>query len=139
MDIRRITPDYAVSPQISPQDMEAIREAGFTTILNNRPDGEIGAESRGAAMAEAARAAGLDYVENPVTHQGLNPAMVARQLETVESAPGPVLAYCASGTRSTIVWALGQSGRRPVDETISLAREAGYDIAGLRPRLETGF
>lgn len=135
MTIRPITSDYAVSPQILPEDLPAIRDAGYVTILNNRPDAEIPEELSSSRMRQAAEALGLGFVDNPVTHQGLNDEMVARQRATIEAAEGPVLAYCASGTRSTIVWALGEAGTRPADEIVRLAAEAGYDLAGLRGRL----
>ncbi|GGL65074.1 TIGR01244 family sulfur transferase [Wenxinia marina] len=135
MDIRPITDGYAVSPQIDPADMAAIRDAGYVLVLCNRPDAENPPDLQADAMRRAAEAAGLAFVENPVTHQGLNEDMVRLQRETIDGAGGPVLAYCASGTRSTIVWALGQAGERPADEIVGAAANAGYDIAGLRPRL----
>ncbi|MBT6544024.1 MAG: TIGR01244 family phosphatase, partial [Rhodobacteraceae bacterium] len=54
----------------------------------------------------------------------------------INSADGPVLAYCASGTRSTVIWALGQIGTLPVDEILNQAAQAGYDLSGLRPTLQ---
>jgi uncharacterized protein (TIGR01244 family) len=136
MDIRHITPAYAVSPQIAPDDMPAIRAAGFTAIINNRPDVEIPHELSADVMAIAAEAAGLRYTVNPVTHQTLNMDMVASQMQAAEDAGGPVLAYCASGTRSSIVWALGQAGHMPVADIIEAAGKAGYDLSGLAPRLD---
>lgn len=137
MDIRPITPAYAVSPQIAPEDMPAIAAAGFTTILCNRPDAEVPHELSAAVMRIAAEAAGLRFVENPVMHQTLNDAMVKSQATAMAESQGPVLAYCASGTRSTIVWSLGQAGKLPADDIIAAAARAGYDMAGLRPRLDS--
>ena len=136
MDIRRITPDYAVAPQIEPEDMPAIAAAGFRAVICNRPDAEVPSELSAAVMAIAAEAAGLGFVVNPVTHQTLNMEMVAAQMAALEAAGGPVLAYCASGTRSSIVWSLGSAARMPAGEIIAAAARAGYDLAGLRPRLE---
>lgn len=135
MNIRPITSDYAVSPQITPEDLPAIRDAGYVTILCNRPDAEIPAELSSSQMRRAAEALGLGFVDNPVTHQELNDEMVSRQREALDASAGPVLAYCASGTRSTIVWALGEAGARPADEIVRLAGSAGYDLSGLRGRL----
>ena len=135
MDIRSITPAYAVSPQIAPDDIPAIKEAGFTTILCNRPDAEVPHELSAAAIRIAAEAAGLAFVDNPVTHQGLSMDMVALQAQVLAESSGPVLAYCASGTRSSIVWSLGQAGKMPVDAIIAATGRAGYELSGLRPRL----
>ena len=135
MEIRPLTDTYAVSPQIAVEDLPAIAAAGYVAVLCNRPDAEVGPEVQADAIEAAARAAGLAFIRNPVTHQGLNAEMVARQRAVIDGAGGPVLAYCASGTRSTIVWALGQAGDRPAAEIIERAAKAGYDIAGLAPRL----
>ena len=136
MDIRQITPDYAVSPQIEPTDLQAIAAAGFRVVICNRPDAEVPQELSAEVMGIAAEAAGLGFVVNPVTHQTLNMDMVAAQMAALDAAGGPVLAYCASGTRSTIVWSLGSAGRISTDEIIAAAARAGYDLFGLRERLE---
>lgn len=136
LDIRQITPAYAVSPQIDPDDMAAIAAAGFTTIICNRPDVEIPPSHHASFMAQAAQEAGLDFVVIPVTHQGLNAQMVADQKAAMDNSAGPVLAYCASGTRSSIVWSLASAGEMPADDIIAATAAAGYDLAGLRPQLE---
>ena len=136
MDIRPITPDYAVSPQIDPTDVDAIKAAGFVAVINNRPDAEIPPSHHCDAMRAAVEAAGLRYHANPVTHQGLNMEMVTDQRDVLDAAGGPVLAYCASGTRSTIVWALGQAERMEPDAILSAAAEQGYDLGGMRRQLE---
>lgn len=136
MDIRQITPDYAVSPQIDPADMPAIAAAGFKAIICNRPDAEVPHELSSEVMRIAAEAAGLGFTVNPVTHQTLNMDMVAEQKAAMDAAGGPVLAYCASGTRSSIVWSLGQAGEMAADDIIAATAKAGYDLAGLRPRLD---
>lgn len=134
MDIRNVTPAYAVSPQIDPADAAAIKAAGFVTVICNRPDAEVPPSHQAAAMRTAIEAEGLTFVDNPVTHQGLNMTMVADQ--STAAAEGKTLAYCASGTRSTIVWALGQAGAQDTDAIIATAADAGYDLSGLRGQLD---
>ncbi|MBQ2260125.1 MAG: TIGR01244 family phosphatase [Loktanella sp.] len=136
MDIRHITPDYAVSPQISAEDIPAIAEAGFTTIICNRPDAEVPPSHQAAAIEAAAKAAGISFTVNPVTHQTLNMDMVTAQMAAAENSSGPVLAYCASGTRSSIVWSLGQAGQMLTDAIIEATAKAGYDLAGMRGQLD---
>ena len=136
MDIRPVTPRYAVSPQIAPEDVAAIKEAGFTRIICNRPDAENPPEFQAAAVEAAAREAGIDFVNIPLTYPTMTPERIAEQMAAIEDTAGPVLAYCASGTRSTIVWALSEAGTRPTDEIISLAAEQGYDLSQMRPQLE---
>ncbi|MEL6574108.1 MAG: TIGR01244 family sulfur transferase [Pseudomonadota bacterium] len=136
MDIRPIDPNYAVSPQIQPQDCTAIATAGFTTIICNRPDAEIPADCHAAVVQAAAEAAGLTFVIIPITHQSLTPENVAAQRAALDASKGPVLAYCASGTRSSIIWSLGQAGDRPSADIIAATTQAGYDLRGLQPQLD---
>lgn len=136
MEIRRITPEYAVSPQIMPEDVALIADAGFTAIICNRPDEEVPPGIAAGAVRAAAEAAGLRFHVLPLTHMTMTPDRVAQQANWIADADGPVLAYCASGTRSTVVWALGQAGRMPAEEIITTAARAGYQIDGLRPHLD---
>lgn len=136
MDIRPITPDYAVSPQISAEDAPAIADAGFTRVICNRPDTEVPPSHQAATIAEAVRAAGLDFEVLELTHQTMTPENVARQMALSDTSSGPVLAYCASGKRSSVVWALGQSGSRGPDEILSMTQAAGYELGDLRPALD---
>jgi uncharacterized protein (TIGR01244 family) len=138
MDIRPLTPDYAVSPQIAPGDMAAVRAAGYTTVINNRPDTEIPPDLHAAVMAEAAAAAGLRFVDNPVSGGAISDANVALQREVLDGADGPVFAYCASGNRCSIVWAMSQAGRRPTDDLIEAAWDWGYNLEPFRARID-GF
>ncbi|MFN6979612.1 MAG: beta-lactamase hydrolase domain-containing protein, partial [Gemmobacter sp.] len=84
----------------------------------------------------AAAAAGLAFVFNPVVGGMLTEDNVTAQGAAIAAAEGPVLAYCASGNRSSIVWALAQAGTRPVDELIGLPGRHGYQLEGLRPMIE---
>lgn len=136
MEIRPLTETYAVAPQIDPEDMAAIKAAGFAMVIDNRPDGEIPHSHHTDVMAEAARAAGLAFVANPVIGGMLTQDNVTAQAEAVASATGPVLAYCASGNRSSVVWALAHAGKLPVDDLIGLPARHGYSLDWLRPQLE---
>ncbi|MQQ10027.1 TIGR01244 family phosphatase [Epibacterium sp. SM1979] len=135
MDIRTLTPRYSVSPQIAVEDVPAIVEAGFKTVICNRPDAEVPPSHQALALQDAVEAAGLKFEVLPLTHQTMTPENVAAQRDMYENNPGPVLAYCASGTRCSVVWALGQVGDLGVDAVLSTAAEAGYDLSNLRPAL----
>ncbi|WP_333683566.1 TIGR01244 family sulfur transferase [Pontibaca methylaminivorans] len=136
MDIRQITPRYHVAPQITPDDLPGIAAAGFSTGICNRPDSEIPPEIRAADIQAAAEKAGLAFERLELTRDTMTPDNIARQNRIIEAAPGPVLAYCATGTRCTMIWALGQAGHMPVDEILATALRGGYDLGFLRPVLE---
>lgn len=138
MDIRRLCPRYHVSPQISPQDVPAVASAGYALIICNRPDSENPPELHAGRIRAAAEAAGLRFAQLDLTHQTMTPENVARQRDLIDGADGPVLAYCATGTRCSVVWALGQAGRMEADEILAATRSAGYNLDQLRPALEAG-
>lgn len=130
-----LTESLAVSPQISIEDIVPIAEAGFTTIICNRPDAEVPPSHHAARMREAAEDAGVTFVDNPFSHQALSAEIIEQQAQALSSATGPVFAYCASGNRCTILWALTQAGKQPATELIETAAKAGYDLRGLAPML----
>lgn len=132
-DIRPITDDFAVAPQIELGDLQDVAARGYRLVINNRPDGEAPGQPTSAEMEVAARAAGLDYRHIPV-RGGPGPAEVFALRDAVTGAPGPVLAYCRSGTRSIVTWSLAQlTSGAPRDDLIQLGREAGYDLSGVLP------
>ena len=136
-DIRTINDSISVAPQISPDDIAAIKAAGFKAIVNNRPDAEEAGQPDGAAIRAAAEAAGLGYAAIPVTHAGFSHPQIDAMTQALVAADGPVLAYCRSGTRSCNLWALAaaKAGRNP-ELLVEQARAAGYDLSGMRPTLD---
>ena len=139
MDIRKLTQRYSVSPQIGPDDMAGLSEAGITHILCNRPDAEVPPSHCAAAIRAAAEAAGLTFAEQPLTHQSMVPDVIAQNRALGADRDDVVLAYCASGTRSTIAWALGQAGEMNTDEIVEAARAAGYDLSNIVQVLDQPF
>jgi uncharacterized protein (TIGR01244 family) len=131
-DFRHITDDLSVAPQIGVADVAEAARQGFTTIINNRPDGEDPSQPPGAAIEAAAKAAGLAYVHIPV-RGAPGPAEVEAVRQVVDAAEGPVLAFCRSGTRSITTWSIGQamSGAMSRGDLVSLGRQAGYDLSGV--------
>ena len=130
---RKLNHVVFASPQIAAGDIAEARTLGVALIVNNRPEGESDDQTPGADIESAARAAGMDYVAIPVTNAGFSEAQVKAMAEALGGAKGPVLAYCRSGTRSTLLWALAEASRG-VDpsEIASQAAQAGYDITPVR-------
>jgi uncharacterized protein (TIGR01244 family) len=136
-EFREVTPTFWASPQIGLADIAEAQALGMTLIVNNRPEGEAEDQVPGAEIEAAARAAGLDYLAIPVTHAGFSEDQVQAMADALAHAAGPVLAYCRSGTRSTLLWSLAQaSGGRAPEEIAADAARAGYDIASIRPLLD---
>jgi uncharacterized protein (TIGR01244 family) len=132
-DFRRVTDSFWASPQITIEDVGVAGERGVAMIVNNRPEDESGDQTPGRDIQAAADAAGIDYREIPVTHAGFSEEQVRAMAAALEQAGGPVLAYCRSGTRSTLLWALARASQGGDPGTIaSEAAAAGYDVAPIR-------
>lgn len=130
---RKLTDGVLASPQIDLADIAEAAAQGVTLIINNRPEGESDDQTPGDQIEAAARAAGIAYVAIPVTHAGFSEAQVKAMAAALESADGPVLAYCRSGTRSTLLWALAEASQGADPDTLAVhAAEAGYDIGPVR-------
>lgn len=135
MDVKRINNEVSVSPQITPEDVAAIKAQGFVAIINNRPDGEASDQPPSATIEAAAHAAGLAYHHIPLGRDGVSVEMIEQTKQVLEGSTGPVFCFCRSGTRSTTLWALSQAGRKPASEIIAAAAHAGYDMSHLAGHL----
>jgi uncharacterized protein (TIGR01244 family) len=136
MEIRPLSETFAVSPQIAPEDLAAIKAAGFTTIVCNRPDGEIPPEVQADAIRKVAEAEGMRFVMNPLSHGSLTMEHIETQGRALAESSGPVFAYCASGNRSSILWALSQAGKIPTDDLVEAGARAGYNLEVVRPQID---
>ncbi|MDE2404777.1 MAG: TIGR01244 family phosphatase [Sphingomonadales bacterium] len=133
----RLTEQVWASPQIDVATVAEAAAQGVRLIINNRPEGESPDQTAGDAIEAAARAAGLAYVAIPVTHAGFSQNQVAAMAEALAGAEGKVLAYCRSGTRSTLLWSLAEASRGA--DPAELARQAaaaGYDLAPVAALLD---
>jgi uncharacterized protein (TIGR01244 family) len=132
-----LTPDFAVAGQLSPSAMAQAAAQGFRAIINNRPDEEEPGQPDSASIAAAAKAAGMAYVHIPMGAAGLSMAMIEATGLAIAAADGPVLAFCRSGNRSSLLWGLAKaaSGGQPA-ELADLAAQAGYDLGPVRGLME---
>jgi uncharacterized protein (TIGR01244 family) len=104
MTVYRLSENCAVSSQIQPADVAAIAAEGFTTIICNRPDGEDFGQPTADDVATACDAHGVTFKMLPIDRNGLTMAMVEDFQSAVDASEGPVLAYCRSGQRSSVLW-----------------------------------
>lgn len=134
---RQLSDRVYASPQIGLSEVAEAARLGVGLIVNNRPEGESDDQIPGAEIEAAARAGGIEYIAIPVTHAGFSEGQVKAMSAALASTDRPILAYCRSGTRSTLLWALAQAsaGASP-DELTTAAAQAGYDLAPIRAMLD---
>ena len=132
---KSLADDISVSSFVSPADLPQL--AGkFRTIVNARPDGEEPGQPSSAEVAAAARRLGLAYVHIPVVPGQITDEEVAAFAKALADKPGPMLAYCKTGTRAASLWALSRAGERGAEQVLAAAAGAGFDLEGLRSRIE---
>lgn len=136
MDIRPISPELAVSPQITAADVGVAAAQGYRAIVCNRPDGEGADQTASDDIAAACADRGLAFRYLPAVSGAVDDEVAAAFRAALDELPGPVLAYCRTGTRSTTLWALAKAPRLSADAILRAARSAGYDLSGLRSRLD---
>ncbi|MEY4953883.1 MAG: hypothetical protein RL299_2307 [Pseudomonadota bacterium] len=134
---RQLTDRVMASPQITLDQVAEAAAAGVGLIVNNRPEDESDDQTPGAEIEAAARAAGMDYVAIPVTHAGFSEIQVKAMAAALASTDKPVLAYCRSGTRSTLLWALAEASRGQSPHALTAAAaQAGYDLSPVRALMD---
>ena len=122
-----------VAPQLVESDFEEIAAKGFRWVVNNRPDGEAEGQLANWRAAAEAKRHGLGFIYQPVPNLRVTETDVVEAFSTaLDSLERPVLFYCRSGTRCTILWAQASAPRLGVDEVIAIAANAGYDLEGIR-------
>ena len=136
MNTKQLTKALSVSQQLKLSDLKLAKEAGFQTIINNRPDCEVPRQPRTATLAKRAEELGLTYHYLPIISGQMTDENVTDFAALLTSAKGSVLAFCRTGTRSTILWAKSQAGKQSAEDIINTAKAAGYDLSGIREELE---
>jgi len=136
MDVHKLSQTYSVSPQIVPEDVKTLAGAGFKSIMCNRPDGEELGQPEFEQIAEQARQEGLEIRWVPITSGGMSQSDLNDFRAALLEMPSPMLAYCRSGTRCTMLWVITQHGALPDEEILSATQAAGYDMSGLMFQLQ---
>lgn len=138
MPYARLSDKMSVAPQITPDDLPDIVQQGFKAVVCNRPDVEVPPDLSSEAMQAACEGAGVAFFNNPLASRGLTESAVAAQAQAMAATDGPVLAYCASGTRSAILWAFAMTGDGDMStqDIVKALDAAGYALPGIGPQLE---
>ena len=126
---RQLDEKTLVAGQITPEDVAPLKDLGVTLIVNNRPDFEDVGQPEGDDIEAAARAAGIDYRHVPIA-RGLGPSDIEAMREAINSvSDGKLFAFCRSGNRSALAWAVARSedgvSRADLDR---MANAAGFDL-----------
>lgn len=136
MKYANVTQQLSVSPQILVEDVEAIKAAGFKSIVCNRPNGEGADQPTFSEIEAKATSVGITCVYQPVVSGKVTTEDAVKFEENLQKLEGPVFAYCRTGTRSITLWAMTAVKAVSFEEILSLSQKAGYDLSGVVRRLK---
>jgi uncharacterized protein (TIGR01244 family) len=135
--IIRLTPHFAVTGALLPEDFAEVARQGFKSVLSNLPDGESARHPSSASERDLAAKAGLGFRHVPaVKADVLSDRVVEGVIAALGELEGPVLAHCASGLRSAVAWAGAASRTEPVDQILATLEKAGFNLGALRDELQ---
>lgn len=120
-----------VAPQILPAQIKALAEQGVMSIINNRPDMEIPHQPPADDISMAAADSELDYAFIPMA-RALTPDVIEDSIKAYETMKRPIFAFCASGTRSTVLWCFAHVQELGVDGVLDAAAKVGYSLEQIR-------
>ena len=134
--VTALSPTFAVAGQLDEADFAALAQQGFKSVIANRPDGEGWGQPKAEDLKKWAAAAGLQFCFIPLRMVDvLEPPAAETMRAAIADMPGPVLAFCKSGTRSAMAWAAAEIATRPFENVIDSLRHAGVEIPGLAGEL----
>ena len=131
MMLNKIIDDYVVSEQITEEDIEILKSAGFKTIFCHRPDNEEQNQVSVKTIQSKVIKGGLNFVHQPVIGGQISQNDIDQFSDYYDESEKPIFAYCRTGTRSSMLWALSESGKRSKDEILKLTTAAGYNLSSL--------
>ena len=135
MNMKPLSRDLSVMPQIEAADIADLAARGFKSIIGNRPESEASDQPAWSSLVAEAERRGMLARQIPVIPGQIGPDDVKRFAEALRDLPTPVAAFCRTGTRSAMLWALANPDELNVDERIAAAAAQGYDLAPLRDRM----
>ena len=135
MKFAKINNELTVSDQITIEDLKEIQAQGYKTIFCNRPDQESEGQLTFSTIEKEAQNLGIKAIHQPVIGGQISDNDIAQFGSYFELAQKPIFAYCRTGTRCSMLWALSHVKTLPIDEILSKAQIAGYDLSPIKDRL----
>jgi uncharacterized protein (TIGR01244 family) len=132
-----ITPSFAVTAALEPNDFAALRAQGIRCVISNRPDNEQAEQMSAATEARLAWREGMLFRHVPAAKYELfTDEIVDGMAHALQGCEGAIVAHCKSGQRSAILWAAATARSQPVDRVLQALAAAGFDLEMIRDDLD---
>lgn len=129
--MKELPGDVFVTGQLMPAQIEALADQGVMSIINNRPDMEAPLQPLSEEIEQAALSSSLDYFHIPMAG-GVSPGMIEASLTAYQNTPRPIVAFCASGMRSAVLWAFAHVDQMGVEGVMDGLSKAGFQLEQIR-------
>ena len=136
MNLKPLSPELSVTPQIEIAEVADLAARGFKSLIGNRPESEAPDQPAWSLLVAEAERHGMSARQIAVVPGQIEANDVERFADALRDLPTPIAAFCRTGTRSAMLWALANPDELSVDERIAVAAAQGYDLAPLRDRME---
>lgn len=136
MQVHKLTDQLSVSSQVAVENISKLADLGFKSVICNRPDKESDDQPVMLEIENAVKSAGLSWQHQPVISGKINDQDVEDFSKLIESLPKPIFAFCRTGTRCSILWALSQANNMSVEEILDTTAKAGYNLNDQQARIE---
>ena len=138
MAILKLAENLYISPQLTEGDAAEAARLGIRSVVCHRPDGEEESQPDYALVQDWLAAAGITEAAHQPLTAGTITVRDAEMFHLLFTASDkPVLAFCRTGTRSALLWAIHavRSGTSVAD-ALAAAQNAGVDLSKFAAKLE---
>lgn len=135
-EFNKISDGFSACGQLSPMQINTVLEAGFKSIICNRPDDEAPLEPSSGDVFEAANSAGMQTAYLPMGMGQLTLELIEETIDALAQLPKPILAYCGSGKRAAVLWCFANVNGQGCDAVLEASEKGGFDLHDLRPMLQ---
>lgn len=134
--MKRIYKNFYAAHQIQAKDIAQLKQEKFEYVLCNRPDNEVQDQPSAEVIKSECLANGIEFLHLPITPGDFNLEAIMETEKVLKTAK-KTLAYCRTGTRSTMLWAFAKTKDLEVDEVLKITDHSGYNFQHLKELLET--
>lgn len=138
MNTYKLSSDFSIAPQLTVVDVKQLAELGVRTLICNRPDGETPDQPTHVTIRQAAEAEGMTFHYLPTQASAIADETVDSFVEILKEAPRPVVAYCRTGTRAAMLWALSEAGKQSLSAILARTKSAQVDVSSIMRRISNG-
>ena len=132
--MKELPGDVFITGQLLAAQMQALSEQGVMSFINNRPDMEAPIQPRAEELEQSAQTLGIDYFHIPMAG-GLTPGLLEASVTAYKNTPRPIVAFCASGMRSAVLWGFAHVQDMGVDDVMEALSSAGFNLEQIRAPL----